>query len=186
MATKTLRREFPWSDRIGGQQIRFTLMTPEDGPKLLAFAKTLSKDDMMYLRMDISRPEVIQEWCENIRIGRTITVLAENDEGQIIAYCTLHTNSLMWTRHIGEMRVLVHRKYRGIGLSRRIVTEMFQIARELKLKRVQINIAREQSHFQRLLEELGFKVEALLTDWLMDKEGRTHDLLIMSAHLDEY
>lgn len=183
-STKT-QRTFPWTDRIGGHSITFRLMSPQDGARLLSFTQGLSKDDMMFLRMDISQPDVIDEWVQNVQTGRTITVLAETEEGEIIGYCSLHTNERLWTRHIGEIRVFVLHQYRGIGLASKLVTEMFQIAREQRLDRIVFNIAREQPHMQQMLQGLGFKVEALLTDWLMDRDGRTHDLLIMSYDVRE-
>jgi L-amino acid N-acyltransferase YncA len=179
------KRAFPWTGKIGGHEITFRLMAPEDGARLLNFTQGLSKDDMMFLRMDISQPEVIEEWVQNVQMGRTITVLAFNEKDDIVGYCSLHTNERLWTRHIGEIRVFVLHEYRGIRLASRLVTEMFQIAREQNLDRITFNIAREQPHMQQMLEGLGFKVEALLTDWLMDRDGRTHDLLIMSHDVKE-
>jgi len=179
------KREFPWTDRIGGHEITFRLMTPEDRDNVVAFTQTLSKDDMMYLRMDISKPEVVDRWVDHIRRGLTVTILAIGDEEEIVGYCSLHCSELTWTRHIGEIRVFVVPSYRGIGLSTRLVNENFQIAREFNITRLAFNLSREQRHLQKLLEGLGFRVEALLTDWLIDREGQTHDLLIMSCDVED-
>lgn len=179
------KRAFPWTGRIGGHEISFELMGAGDKERLLSFTQGLSNDDMIFLRMDISKPEVIEEWVGNIEHGHTITVLASSEEGDIVGYASLHTNDRTWTSHIGEIRVFVAPEYRGIGLASKLVTEMFQIANEQKLDRIVFNIAREQPHMQQLLEGLGFKVEALLTDWLKDRNGRTHDLLIMSHSVRE-
>jgi RimJ/RimL family protein N-acetyltransferase len=179
------KRTFPWTDKVGGQEITFTILKPSEQEELLAFGKSLSKDDMMYLRMDISQPESIEDWIENVQRGRTITVLARDEDDGIVGYGSLHMNARLWTSHIGEIRVFVVKELRGIGLASRLVTEIFQIGREQKLDRLVFNISREQPHMQRMLEKLGFHVEALLTDWLRSRDGRTHDLLIMSHHVDE-
>jgi len=180
------KRTFPWKGKIGGYGLTFSLMDGKDRGELLEFTQGLAEDDTIFLRMDISRPDVIDEWLHNIESGRTITVLARSEEDGIVGYASLHTNEKTWTRHIGEIRVFVTPEYRGIGLASRLVTEMFQIAREQQLDRIVFNIAREQPHMQQFLESLGFKVEALLTDWLMDHTGRTHDLLIMSHSIGEH
>lgn len=185
-AKQKSKRKFPWTDRIGGHDITVNLMQPEDQERLLAFTQDLTKDDMMFLRLDISKPEVIADWVDKVRTGQTTTVLATNEAGEVVAYCSLHYSTQLWTSHIGEMRIFVSPDYRGIGLSKRLVTDIFQMAGEQKLERVQMNVAREQHHFQRMLESLGFRVEALLTDWLKDKAGRTHDLIVMSHWLGEY
>lgn len=179
------KRTFPWTDKVGGHEITFTILKPDDKAELLKFARSLSKDDMMYLRMDISDEGAIDEWLENVQRGRTITVLALNDDNKIVGYCSLHKNERLWTSHIGEIRVFVVQDLRGIGLASRLVTEIFQIGREQKLERIIVNISREQPHMQMMLEKIGFRVEALLTDWLRSRDGRTHDLLIMSHHVED-
>lgn len=185
MAKLKSHRTFPWTDKVGGQEITFTICKPEDKADLLKFGRSLTKDDMMYLRMDLSEEDSIDDWVENIERGRTITVLALDESKKIVAYCSLHKNERMWTSHIGEIRVFVVNDMRGIGLASRLVTEIFQIGREQKLERIICNISREQPHMQAMLEKMGFRVEALLTDWVRSRDGLTHDLIIMSHHVDE-
>lgn len=186
MAKLKSDRTFPWTERIGGQEITFRLLGPKDREAMLRFTKSMTQDDMMYLRLDISQPEVLDEWLENTQTGRSITVLAVNEDGEIGGYCTLHRNLKSWTRHIGEIRVFVSSEMRGLGLARKLVNEIFQIAKQQNIQRLVVNIARDQLHIQQMLQRLGFKVEALLTDWLMARDGRTHDLVIMSHSLEEY
>lgn len=153
---------------------------------MLHFTQSLTSDDMMYLRLDIAQPEVLDEWLNNTTNGKSITVLALDEDGKIGGYCTLHRNLKSWTRHIGEIRVFVSSEMRGLGLARRLVSEIFQIAKQQNVQRLVVNIARDQLHIQQMLQRLGFKVEALLTDWLMSRDGRTHDLVIMSHNVDDY
>lgn len=153
---------------------------------MLTFTKKLTADDMMYLRLDISQAEVLDEWLDNTQNGKSTTVLALDEAGNVGGYCTLHRNLKSWTRHIGEIRVFVSNEMRGIGLARRLVNEIFQIAKQQNVQRLVVNIARDQLHIQQMLQRLGFKVEALLTDWLMSRDGRTHDLVIMSHSVEEY
>lgn len=179
-------RTFPWTERIEGQEITFRLLTPKDRDLMLEFTRGLTSDDMMYLRLDISQAEVLDEWLENTQNGKSITVLALDESGEVGGYCSLHRNLKSWTRHIGEIRVFVKSDMRGLGLARRLVNEIFQIAKQQNVQRLVVNIARDQLHIQQMLQRLGFKVEALLTDWLMSRDGHTHDLVIMSHSVDEY
>jgi L-amino acid N-acyltransferase YncA len=180
------RRKFPWTDKINGREITFKLMKKADRDNLLRFSQALPHDDLIFLRTDISKPEVVDEWIARIEAGRTMTVLAVDDDEDIIGYASLHHNELLWTRHLAEIRLFVQRELRGTGLGKRLLNEMLQIAGEQRLSRLIVNIPRDQPHVRQMLERLGFQVEALLTDWLMDRDGRTHDLLIMSHHIEEY
>ena len=41
-------------------------------------------------------------------------------------------------------------------------------------------MASEQRGAMQVFERLGFKAEALLADYVIDRQGRTHDLIVMS------
>ena len=43
-----------------------------------------------------------------------------------------------------------------------------------------MRVASAQWSARRLFEGLGFEMEALLADWVIDREGRTQDLVLMS------
>lgn len=181
------KRKYPWTKKFGPHTVTFRLMTPEDTESIektvLRFANSLPASDLIYLRMDITQPEVVEEWMHNIRIGRTKTVLVEED-GIVVGYANLHKSPLQWTRHIGEVRVLISPKHRGIGLGEALFTELSALAKAEGLERVISHTPSGQPRVRTMLESLGFEAEALLTDWLMDRNNETHDLIIMSKDLD--
>lgn len=183
--TAHTQRTYPWTDTIEGREITFRLMSRNDRDAVLAFAQSLRPEDLMFLRLDITQPEVVDQWIEHIEAGNTITVLALED-GIVIAYGTLHSNETAWTRHLGQIRILVQSDWRKLGLGRRLAVELFQLAREKKLDRIFAQMAADQPFVRQLFEELGFRPEALLTDWVMDRNNRTHDLLIMSHHVGDF
>jgi RimJ/RimL family protein N-acetyltransferase len=161
-------------------------MTPEDREKVAKFALGLSHEDLVHTRVDIRKSEVIEDWIEGIERGRFISVLAEDKDGEVVGYGTLHNNELTWTRHQGEIRLIVKKELRGIGLGKCLATELVQIAKDQNLQLIVVNIPRDQPHIRKMLERMGFSVEALLTDWLIDIDGNTHDLMVMSHHVRDF
>jgi L-amino acid N-acyltransferase YncA len=137
----------------------------------------------VFLRVDITQPDVIHEWVENILSGRTLTVLVETG-GAVVGYGNLHMRRLQWSRHIGEIRILVDPKYRGLGLGEYLVNDLMKLARENGLLRVVAHIGSEQPRVRAMFERLGFHAEALLTDWLMDRNHKKHDMVIMSHEIE--
>jgi RimJ/RimL family protein N-acetyltransferase len=146
---------------------------------MVDFARTLPADDLLFLRRDITDPEVIDGWVHNVEIGRTVTVLAERG-GELVGYSSLSLNAALWTRHVGEIRVLVSPDYRKLGLGRRLAYEVFAIAKDLGLQKMVARMTPDQKGARATLERLGFTAEALLHDFVLDREGKTRDLLIMS------
>jgi len=175
----TVRRTYPWTTSVDGVRLTFRLMEPSDRDAILAFARALPNDDLIFLRSDITESPAVDAWMNYIKTGRTISVVAEAD-GKIAGYASIHLNEALWTRHVGELRVLVGREQRGIGLGKRLTNEAFAIAKDLGLKKITAQMPTEQRGARQVFERLGFRPEALLADHVMSRDGHTHDLLIMS------
>jgi GNAT superfamily N-acetyltransferase len=186
VATTESTHTLPYTEQLEGYTVEYRLMTPDDRDKLLEFTRTLPKEDLMYLRMDVTNPEVIDHWVDNIRNGLTITVLGFDDDGHVIGYGSLHHNKRTWTRHMGELRMLASPEYRGIGLGKRLTNEVFQIAKDSGLLRVFCQIPADQPHVREMLEKMGFISEALLTDWLMGQDNQLHDVVVMTQRVVDY
>jgi L-amino acid N-acyltransferase YncA len=182
---RTIRRTYPREVAQGGELFTFRLMGPTDGQAMLAFARRLPPDDLLFLRLDIATPEGIQEWVRNIESDRTVTVIAEKD-GQIVGYASVHHNQVLWSRHLGEIRVIVASEYRRHGLGRRLTDEVFAIARDLGLRKITAQMTPDQMGARVTFERLGFRPEALLADFVVDRDGRTRDLLIMAHDVEGF
>src|SRR3990172_5278086 len=173
-------RTYPWSTNLGGTHLTFRLMTPDDAPAVSVFAKALPPDDLTFLRTDITQPETIKAWMAYLRTGRTISILAETAEKVIAGYASIHVTDAQWMRHVGELRVRVGSDFRGIGLGKRLTNEAFSLATDLGLKKITAQMSTDQRSARQVFEHLGFRPEALLTDHVMTRDGRTQDLLLMS------
>jgi RimJ/RimL family protein N-acetyltransferase len=92
----------------------------------------------------------------------------------------------MWNRHIGEIRVNVGAESRKQGLGRRLVEEVFGIARDIGLRKITAQMTPDQKGARVTFERLGFRPEALLADFVVDREGKTRDLLIMTLDVDGF
>jgi RimJ/RimL family protein N-acetyltransferase len=154
-------------------------MGPNDKDAILNFSRRLPPDDLLFLRVDITAPAGVEEWLDNIHDGRTITVLAEQN-GVVVGYASIHHNDVMWNRHLGEIRVNVAAEFRKHGLGRKLVEDVFAIARDIGLLKITAQMTPDQKGARMTFERLGFSPEALLADFVVDREGKTRDLLIMS------
>jgi L-amino acid N-acyltransferase YncA len=172
---------YPREARLrNGQVVSLRLMNEGDQQRLLNFARSLPPDDLLFLRTDITDPAIIDAWVQNIAEGRSVTVLADLD-ARVAGYASIHTEGARWTRRVGEIRVQVGADYRGLGLGKRLVGEIFRLSQDLGLKKMAAMMTPEQASARVTFEELGFRVEAQLQDWVVDREGRSRDLVIMSA-----
>jgi L-amino acid N-acyltransferase YncA len=164
-----------------GRQVRLRLMKPGADVYLLhAFASSLPKDDLQFLRVDITRLMVVTLWAQNVKAGRTITVLAEAG-GEVVGYASVHNDQVSWQRHLGELRIQVGQAYRGCGLGGALGKEIFAIASDLGIEKIVSQMTADQKQAIALVERRGFKHEAVLHDFVIGRDGRKNDLVVMTC-----
>lgn len=178
-ARSAKQRAFPHNVKLNGRSITLRLMQLSDRDAVLAFAQALPADDLLFLPLDITHPKVVDGWMRTIGSGRTTTVVAE-DNGRLVGMGTLVLSETTWARHLGNMRLLVSTDARGIGLGAVLAQEVFRLAQDAGLQKIVAQMAADEKSAIAVFEKLGFRIEALMTDYVMDREGRTHDLIVMS------
>jgi L-amino acid N-acyltransferase YncA len=166
-----------------GRRVSLRLMEPADKQSVLSFARSLPPDDLLFLRTDITEPALIDEWIGNLEKGTTITMLAGIDS-ELAGYASLHLEQARWTRRVGEIRVQVGTAYRGAGLGRQLTAQIFRLGQARGLKKMAAMMTPDQGGARAAFEKLGFSVEALLQDWVVDRKGQPRDLLVMSHDLE--
>ena len=176
-----IRRSYPRSVTLNdGSSLRLRPMVPGDIHRVLAFARSLPADDLMFLRVDITRMIVVMQWAEKIKAGLTVTLLAEKDR-EVVGYASLHHDQVSWQRHLGDLRIQVGPEYRGRGLGTALGREMFAIAPDIGIEKMVAQMTADQARAIALVERTGFRREALLRDFVIDRDGRKHDLVVMTC-----
>ncbi len=154
----------------------------DDKSAVLKFARSLSEDDLLYLRTDITDPAVVAQWADNLRSDHTTTILAEV-KGDLVGYASVHREPARWTREVGELRVNASAQFRGVGVGRALVAEAFSLGQALGLRKLCGMLTLDQTGARKAFERLGFRVEAILHDWVRDRRGHTRDILVMTHDL---
>jgi RimJ/RimL family protein N-acetyltransferase len=175
----------PWESHFGGRAVTFRSLQTGDKELFKSFIRALPRRDNYYLLVDVRNDQAVDRWMNRIETGQTTGVAALED-GQIIGYCNLHTNDLPWISHTGEIRMSVSTAHRGRGVGRALAAEIFAIARSRGLKKLWARMAVSQEAAQYVFKSLGFRAEALLSDFVKNENGLTEDLVIMSHDAGEH
>lgn len=175
--------EFPQSIKLNDHSVEVRLMTADDRDAVLAFAQALPEEDLLFLRVDLTDPAVVDEWVENLGSGHSISLVAYDDEG-LVGYASVHRNKARWTHRVGEIRVNVAPSYRSKGLGKFLTSRIFDVAREEGLKKLMANMTTDQKNAQAAFGRLGFIHEAILADFVEDRSGTSRDLVIMSYDVE--
>jgi len=159
-------------------------MVKEDEAKLLEFFRCLPEEDRLFLKEDVTKPEVIHRWVEELNYDRVLPILAEI-ESKIIGDATLHTYNYGWMRHVGEIRCVVAREYQRRGIGVLLIRELLDHAQQRGLHKIQTQFLENQIGAMQAFEKVGFVREAVLKKMAEDLKGKEHDLIIMTNNVSE-
>ncbi len=173
-------KKFKTRDNLG---ITIRQMIKEDETKLIEFFKKLPETDRMYLRDDVSKPEIIRKWVENLNYERVFPILAFYED-KIIGDATLHREKFGWKQHIGEIRIVVDPDYRKKGVGAILAHEIYYISLKTGLKKLMAEMMVEQQNAIKVFDKLGFIQEAVLSGHVIDSKGKAHNLVIMTNDVE--
>ncbi len=159
--------------------VKFRPMQAEDKELFKSFIRSLPRKDNYYLLIDVHDDQAIDRWMEKVQSGQTIGVVA-TEGSDMIGYCTLKTTGLAWTAHVGEICISVSAAYRGRGIGKALAEQIFLKARARGLQKIWTRMAISQDAAQHMFMRLGFRTEALLSDFVKNENGLTDALVIMS------
>ena len=179
----TIQDQFPQTVALDGDTVEVRIMTEADRDAVLEFAQGLPEEDLLFLRVDLTDPAVVDGWIANLQTGQSTSIVAYDDEG-LVGYASVHKNKARWTRRVGELRVNVAGKYLSKGLGKFLTNRIFDLARAEGLKKLMGNMTTDQRSAQAAFRRLGFVPEAVLSDYIEDRSGTPRDLLIMSYDID--
>ncbi len=168
-----------------GSEITIRAMARNDGSALHEFFKHIPEEDRLFLKHDVVDKKIIEQWAKDLDYNRVLPLLAIDSGDHIIGDATLHTTDYGWSRHLGEIRLVVGRAYRGRGVGFALSKEIFINALERGLLKITAQMAADQKGAIKVFENLGFTREAVLKNQIIDLKGQTHDLIIMTNDVSE-
>lgn len=176
---------YPKQVRIkDGSQITLRPLVSADREALLGFFRSLPEADRLFLKEDVTKTEVIDRWIANLDYDRTIPILAISGE-RIIADGTLHLDKFGWTRHIGDLRIVVAREFQNRGVGTQVARELVGLAQKLGLEKIQAEVVQDSWGAIAMFEKLGFRIEVVRKDHVLDLKGQRRNLVIMVNNVEE-
>lgn len=170
-----------------GRTVALRPMTAEDGPSLLEFFRRLPEEDRLFLKDDVTRPEVVERFVRDLDYERIFPLLAER-EGRIVGDATLHRTKFGWSTHVAAIRMVVARDFQRSGLATALARDLVRHAVNVGVDKMIAEVVDNQVGAKRAFAKLGFHEEAVLKGQVKDLHGVRRDLVIMAndvSHLWE-
>jgi RimJ/RimL family protein N-acetyltransferase len=174
-----MKQDFPKTVPIEGGSIELRLMHAADEASVLTFARSLPTHDLLFLPRDITQPKVLAAWVRAIEAGHMTTLLAWEDD-VVLGCAAIFRDPHSWSPHVGELRVVTSPAVRGRGAGRALIQSCFAIMLQSGVEKIQAHMTLDQQGAIGVFESLGFRSEGLLREHVQDRDGKRHDIVILS------
>jgi len=165
-----------------GTSVTIRPMVKEDADKLHAFFSRVPREDRLFLRDDVSIRDVIDSWIQELDYRKVLPLVAEVG-GNIVGDATLHRRTFGWTSHVGKVRLVIDKDYRGKGLGTVLIEELIDIAKKAGLEQLVAELMSNQTGALSAFKRLGFDKEAVFFNYVKDQVGEERNLVVMIKNL---
>jgi len=165
-----------------GTGVTIRPMVKEDAEKLYTFFSRVPREDRIFLRDDVTMRDVIDAWARELDYDRVLPLVAEVG-GNIVGDATLHRRKFGWTSHVGKVRLLIDKDYRGKGLGTLMIEELIGVAKKAGLELLVAEIMGNQTAALSAFKRLGFQKEAVFYNYVKDQAGEERNLVVMMKSL---
>ncbi|RKZ06298.1 hypothetical protein DRQ32_11330, partial [bacterium] len=166
-----------------GTSVEIRPMTLDDLDRSVTFFQSLTPQDRLYLRHDVTRRDEVRGRIQAMQEGQVRRFVAIAEE-RIIADAALELESANWKRHVGEVRLIIANPYKRKGLGMLMARELYSSAVEAELEEIIVRMMRPQLAARSIFRKLGFHEVTLLADYVKDAEGHKQDLVLMRCDLE--
>lgn len=179
--------EWPQTIDLGDASLTVRPMTADDQNALLAFFRRVPVEDRLYLKEDVTSPEVVARWVRDLDYTRVLPLLAW-DGDRVVGDGSLHRSRAEARRHVGEVRIVIDPAYRHRGVGRTLLQTLVQCAQhqDAQLEKLVFEVVGDaEQPAARTAEALGFVNAATFSAHVRYFEGEPHDLQVYELRLGE-
>ncbi|MFC1836537.1 GNAT family N-acetyltransferase, partial [Thermodesulfobacteriota bacterium] len=120
-----------------GACILLNPLVTDDKDRLVDFFSRIPEEELWFLRADLSDPEEILRWCEELDYDRIVPVAAINPEDDaIVALLRLYRRPSKCMRHIAHLRILVDPAFRHQRLGTWMLLDSFKLAMDMGIEKL--------------------------------------------------
>lgn len=170
-----------------GTEIRLRLLAigESDLDKLMEFYHHLPAEDRKYLKVDVTRRDVVAKRLKSVQEKKAVRVVALLRDS-IIAEGELFLSDDDWFRDQGEIRVIVARDFQRKGLGIIMFRELYHLALQHQVEKVVAKIMLPQKSARAILKKFHFKEEHVIPHFALDQAQKKQDLLIMVCEMKDF
>ncbi len=159
-------------------------LTMDDVELSHEFFLSLSEEERRYLRSDVADIKHVKKRIKATQSGiiiRRIAIIGKD----VVGDASLEISTEEWKGGTGYLRLLIPKAYRDSDVGAVLVSDLYEVAKERQLKHIITKLMRPQKEVIEMYEQLGFRIEGILPDYLVDQAGEEQDMVVLICGLED-
>lgn len=146
---------------------------------LVDFVSRIPPEDRGFFDRSLLSQVAVASWTQAVPERRLVAV----EDGAVHGIVTVAPGS-GWTSHLGELRLVVTPSSRGRGVGRALADAALELAVNLPLRKVTVEVMATNLRTQAMFTALAFDEEARLRGQVVDGAGELQDIVVLVRWLD--
>jgi L-amino acid N-acyltransferase YncA len=161
-----------------GSRVLLRPLTKEDQNALLGLFAPISREDLKFMRSDVTDTAMVAAWVEQLDYSQLLPIVAVVND-RIVGDATVHFRGRGPQRHIADVRIFLNKEFRRRGLGTAMLRSLIELARKLGLQQLVAEVIADQIKVIHAFQSLGFELRATFPDYFMMPDGETHDVAVL-------
>ncbi|HMK35388.1 MAG TPA: GNAT family protein [Desulfomonilaceae bacterium] len=160
-------------------------LVKEDEQSLIEFFSRIPEEERWFLRDNMEDPEVVQQWVQNLDYEKILPLVAvKQADNTIIANVRLHRRPAECLRHVAHLRIRVDPQYRHQRLGTWMLLDTIKLAMSVGIEKLIAEFVEGvEQPAMNAARKLDFVEQAVLKEYVKDRQGRYRSLIIMVKSL---
>jgi len=157
----------------------------DDLDRLMKFYRSLPYDDRVYLKVDVTKRNVVKQRLHLMEEGIAHRIIALHED-EIVGDGMFEISPEEWRKHQGEIRVIVARNFQRRGLGLIMMRELHSLAINKGVDKIVVRMMKPQIGARNICKKLGFHKETIIPNYVWDQAGNPQDLVIMTCDVKDF
>jgi ribosomal protein S18 acetylase RimI-like enzyme len=163
-----------------GREASLRLLRQEDKPVVLGFIESLSRADFDRRTHELADPQAVSASMDRLD-GQRYLMLGAFDlsQDQCMAGYAFLRRGIYSSAHRASLESFVHPSYRNMGLGSNLIRTLDELAQQLGVMMLQMEVGADQHDLIQAFKRLGFSLKAVLEDYRLDADCKPYDVIIL-------
>jgi len=162
-----------------GQKVLLRVIKKHDREELDRLFRDIPAAEVRFLKYDVKEPRWLEAWLNGLNYRKVLPLAAVDLEQHRFLAGAFLQRGRRTAGHTAEVQLFVPGPYRDFGLDALLLAELISLAGQMDLQLLKAEVPVADQPAIQTFRDWGFKIRAAMDDYFLDRDGVTHDVVLL-------